>query len=330
MDNLTHTATGLFLSRAGVGRGVPYATAILLLAANAPDIDAVSLAGGPLAYLTWHRHITHSLAAVPLMALLAVLVVRPFARGPFRWLPAFGVALAGAASHVALDATNTYGVRPFLPFSGRWYLGNLISIVDLWIWAVFLIAVAAPFLARLVGSEIGVRKGAAPGRAWAWLALAFLSFYAAGRAVLRERAEAMLESRLYEGLTPVRTAAFPTPANPFRWRGLAETDRFYSLHELNLLADFDPALGRVYHKPEAAAAIEAARATPVFRDFLRFSQYPLWRAIPVPEPENGMRVEAMDLRFGAPPQPAFFATAILDAQLRPVRAWFEFGSAGPR
>ena len=330
MDNLTHTATGLFLSRAGLGRRIPYAPAILLLAANAPDIDTISLAGGSLSYLNWHRHITHSLAALPLVALLPVLVVRLFARKPFRWLPALGIALAGAASHLALDYTNIYGLRLLLPFSGDWYSGSMIGVVDVWIWGAFLIALAAPFLGRLVGSEIGGRKSAAPGRAWAWLALAFLALYAGGRMVLRERALATIEARLYEGSPPLRAAAFPTPANPFRWRALVETADFYALNELNLLGDFDPTLARVYYKPDAAPALDAARRTPVFQDFLRFAQYPLWRVIPVPDPEDGVRVEAMDLRFGAPGQPGFVATAILNARLEPVRVWFEFARAGPR
>ena len=51
MDQFTHTATGLFLSRAGLNRATPYAAPILMLAANAPDADIVSLAGGSLNYL---------------------------------------------------------------------------------------------------------------------------------------------------------------------------------------------------------------------------------------------------------------------------------------
>src|ERR1043165_1620564 len=45
MDPLTHTATGLFLSRAGLNRWTPLATPILLLAANAPDIDIGGVGG---------------------------------------------------------------------------------------------------------------------------------------------------------------------------------------------------------------------------------------------------------------------------------------------
>jgi len=71
MDNLTHTAIGLFLSRIGLGRWSPRATAIVIVAANIPDIDVVSAAAGPLNYLAYHRHLTHSLLLMPVMALAA-------------------------------------------------------------------------------------------------------------------------------------------------------------------------------------------------------------------------------------------------------------------
>src|SRR5436853_2726722 len=119
MDNLTHTAVGLFLSRAGLGRWTPLATPILLLAANAPDIDIVSTAGGSLNYLHYHRHLTHSLLAMPLMALLPVLLVRLIARKPVHWLGAWAAATIAVASHLLLDFTNSYGIRLLLPFSSK-------------------------------------------------------------------------------------------------------------------------------------------------------------------------------------------------------------------
>ena len=70
MDNLTHTAIGLFLSRIGLGRWSARGTPIVLLAANIPDIDVVSAAGGSLNYLAYHRHLTHSLLLMPVLALL--------------------------------------------------------------------------------------------------------------------------------------------------------------------------------------------------------------------------------------------------------------------
>src|SRR5580698_9675539 len=98
MDPLTHTATGLFLSRIGLKRWTPLATPILLLAANAPDIDHVSMAGGPLAYLHYHRHLTHSLVAAPVMALGSVVFVwLCWRKKPIHWLGAFLAALIAVA-----------------------------------------------------------------------------------------------------------------------------------------------------------------------------------------------------------------------------------------
>src|SRR5579871_6554938 len=111
MDNLTHTVTGLFLSRAGLKEYTPLATPILMVAANAPDIDVLSAAGGSLNYLHYHRHLTHSLVAMPVMALAVVLLVRMVSRKPVRWWGAMAAALIGVASHLLLDLTNMYGIR---------------------------------------------------------------------------------------------------------------------------------------------------------------------------------------------------------------------------
>src|ERR1700757_3429786 len=120
MDPLTHTATGLFLSRIGLKRWTPLATPILLLAANAPDIDIVTAAGGSLSYLHYHRHLTHSLLAMPAMAIGTVALVALVARKKIHWMGAFLGALIAVATPLLLDLTNTYGVRLLLPFSPRW------------------------------------------------------------------------------------------------------------------------------------------------------------------------------------------------------------------
>src|ERR1041385_3236461 len=201
MDNLTHTAVGLFLSRVGLNRWTPVATPIVLLSANAPDIDVLSGAAGSVSYLHYHRHLTHSLIAIPAMAILCVVVVRAFTRKQIRWAAAVAAAGIGLLSHVLLDLTNVYGVRLLLPFSARWLRLDITNVFDLWIWGVFLLAIAAPFVSRLVGTEItpGARARAPHGRTSAWLALTFLIFYDCGRAALHSRAAAMIDARIYHG-----------------------------------------------------------------------------------------------------------------------------------
>ncbi|HEY1218880.1 MAG: metal-dependent hydrolase [Bryobacteraceae bacterium] len=332
MDNLTHTAVGLFLARAGAGKWSPRATAILLVASNAPDIDVLAGAAGPLAYLHYHRHLTHALIAMPVLALLSVAVVRVAGRKPLYWPGALAAGMLGVAAHLLLDWTNLYGVRLLLPFSGRWLRLDSTAVVDLWIWAIAAAALAGPFLARLVGSEIA-SGGAKPrhhGRTAALFALAAVMALDGGRLVLHSRAVEMLEARVYQGDSPTRVAALPNPFNPLRWRGLVETPAFYAIADVDTGGDFDPTRAQILYKPDADPALDAAARTPVFREFLRFNQYPLWRVTPAPTLDGGKLVELFDLRFGTPSAPGFLASALVDARLRVVDATFRFGALRPR
>jgi membrane-bound metal-dependent hydrolase YbcI (DUF457 family) len=331
MDPLTHTATGLFLSRAGLNRWTPQATPILLLAANAPDIDIVTLSGGSLNYLHWHRNITHSLVAMPLMALLPVVLVRLVGRKPFPWGGAFAAALAGVASHLLLDWTNGYGVRFLAPFSERWFQLDLTPLFDLWIWGVLLLAIVGPVLGRLVSSEISSAtvRPRHYGRGSAWFALTFLLFYNYGRSVLHARAVATLDARDYQGSAPSRVGAFPG-ITPWQWRGLVETPDFDAVADVNLTGNFDPSRAAIFQKPDADPALDAARRTHVFQEFLQFSQFPLWRVSPAPDLDNGKLVELLDLRFGDPLVPGFMASALVDSGLHVVRTEYTWGVPRPR
>ncbi len=329
VDNLTHSAVGLFLSRAGLNRISPHATPLLLLSANGPDCDVVSAAWGSLAYLNYHRHLTHSVLLLPVMVLLPVLLLRFVFRRQVRWGVDLGIAAVGTLSHLALDWTNVYGIRLLLPASSEWFRGDLTSVVDPWIWGVCLLAVLAPLLARLVGSEIGGPRRPA-GRGLAIFALAFVLLYNTGRGVLHRRAVEMLEARIYNGSAPLRVAAFPHMFNPFVWRGLVETPEAHYIYRVDVNQNFDPAGGEALLKPEAHTAIGIAGNSPVFRDFLAFSQFPYWRVTPYPEPPGSVEVEARDLRFSTERDAGFVATAVVDSVGRVVDAHFRFGSARPR
>jgi inner membrane protein len=331
MDNLTHTATGLLLGRAGLNGWTPRATTILVLAANAPDIDVVSLAGGSLNYLHYHRHLTHSLAAMPVLALLVVLLVRVVGRKPVRWAGAFWIALAAVASHLLLDFTNVYGIRLLLPFSDSWQRLDLTPVIDIWIWAAFFVAFAGPLLGRLVVSEItsGKRERGRHGRGFAWAALLFLVAYTGGRAVLHARAVAVLDSHLYDGTAPSRVATVPSE-NPFTWRGLVETGEFCAVEPVDLTGSFDPDSGTIFYKPLADPALKAARQTAAFQTFLQFSQFPLWRVTAAGNLENSKRVEVFDLRFGTPAEPGFHVSALVNGQEQVTGTEFQFGGARPR
>ena len=196
MDNLTHSLTGLMLSRAGLNRFYPRADLLLIVAANVPDSDIVTIVRGPLYYFEHHRGITHSVAAMPVMALLSVLLVCAIYRTMRGWLAAWGIAIIGVASHLLLDWTNSYGIRLLLPFSARWFHLDLNNLFDLIIWAVLLLGWLGPMMAKMVSSEMGAKPGA--GRGMAIFALAFFLVYDFGRSLSHQRALDILDSREYQ------------------------------------------------------------------------------------------------------------------------------------
>lgn len=329
MDNLTHSLVGLFLARAGFKRVTPRGTAIMVLAANAPDFDAVTWLAGPAAYIHWHRNITHSLIGLPFMALLSVAIVRWVGRKEVRWLAATLIAMVAVASHLILDLTNVYGVRLLLPFSGRWFDWDTTQVIDLTIWALLLLGVAAPALGRLVGSEIGENKKRGAGSGWAVAALLLLSAYDYGRSVLHGHAVALMDSRIYNGSTPLRTGAFPEQ-NPLRWTGIAEIAPAYIEVPIDLLGTFRPQSGVSFYKAARTPAVEAAIKTNPFQAFLQFVQYPIWITGPAPESENATRVNLLDLRFGTPVSPGFEAIATVTGRDRVVDSLFTFGVPRPK
>src|SRR5262249_47997535 len=154
--------------------------------------------------------------------------------------------------------------------------------------------------------------------------------YDGGRAVLHERAIAMLDSRIYEGSAPRHVAAFPDTFNPFAWRGVVQGESAYTLIDVNVREPFDPMLGTSFYQPNDNEIVRIASRTEAFRVFLDFSQYPVWTITPALDPPEFLRVQMVDLRFGTPRQPGFMAVAILDKQSRVVRSWFSFLRATPR
>lgn len=302
------------LARAGLGRSIPRAGLMMAIAANAPDVDIVSWFGGTATYLDYHRGLTHALAFIPVMALLPVAIVWLIERCGIPWLRMWLASMIGVLSHLLLDWTNSYGIRLLLPFSDAWERLDTVFVVDPMIWVVLLLGIAAPALNRLVSSEIGAKVKRGGG--WAVFVLLLLGGYEYGRYLAHERAVTVLDSRVYEGGTPLRTAAFARDSNPFAWKGVIETQGAYRVFSINLLEDFDPGSGSVFYKADLAdagiaGAIQAVREQRDFAALSRFSSFPLWRVTPADEPEGALRVELMDLRFGTPASPGLGAQAVV-------------------
>ncbi len=147
MDNLTHSMVGALVGQLGLKKKTGLAIPTLILAANLPDIDAACLfwLDGDQ-HLGFRRGITHgpiAMLVLPVLLWGAMLAfdgwqtrrgTRPAARLPIdkAWL--LSLAYIGCLSHPALDWLNNYGIRLREPFSSRWFYGDSIFIIDLWVW----------------------------------------------------------------------------------------------------------------------------------------------------------------------------------------------------
>ncbi len=325
MDNVTHSLVGLALARAGFNRTIPRATFLLVLSANAPDSDIVVSPFGALRYLEAHRGYTHCVLALPIMAMLSVLVVSAVCRQRLPWVRALLLACVGVASHLLLDWTNSYGVRLLLPFSSRWFHLDLNFLYDAVLLLVLALAAVWPWFAGLVSSEIGERPSR--GRKSAVAALTFFLLFDCGRAVLHARAIAQLNSHLYEDAPPLMTAALPSRINPLAWTGIVETQNSYRVLSVDTLTDPNLESPQLFYKPSIDHAIQAAQNTEPFRYFRYFSRFPVWSKEPVTLPRGiGTRVDLTDLQFGRPNQGAFHCVALIGEAGHVLSSQFTYGS----
>jgi inner membrane protein len=341
MEPITHFMTGACLARAGFNRKAAYATLAMTLAAEAPDLDTLWAAGGPVAAFQHHRGITHTLIGLPLDGLVVMGVVwlahrwrmhraankpaaarpdadpgtdqqlvRPFTSAPVRWGMLYGFVLIALLSHILLDWTNNYGVRPFFPFNPHWYAGSFVFIFEPVIWLVLLVGLIAPALFGLIGGEVGARKQVFHGRGWAIFALAAIVGLWGWRWVEHDAAVQLASAAAYgpdsTGAEVSRVTASPYPVNPYRWHTVAETPNFFQIGSVD---SFKGTLTTnpeqdLFFKPAETPATLAAKASRLGKAYLDWSSWalvtdigPTTPADDAPGAANWTAVSFRDLRF---------------------------------
>src|SRR5271169_604085 len=237
------------MGRAGLNRKTALATATLTLAAEAADLDVLSRFGGSAFGLNHHRGFTHSFLGVPLVAALVVgfvyLLWRLRGRKtrnpnlPPRWGLLFAYACLAGLSHILLDFTTSYGVRPFWPFFERWISWDIVFIVEPVLLVALILGLILPALFSLINEEIGARNQgphrALKGKLAASVALLVVFAYWGLCDFEHRRAIAALEARNYQGADPLRASAYPYMTNPFRWHGVIETTNFFATMDVDSL-----------------------------------------------------------------------------------------------
>jgi inner membrane protein len=282
-----------------------------LVGANLPDVDAMAYFFGPAADLAFRRGWTHGVLALglwPLVLTGAMMLVDRVARWarraslPSGLMPGQLLLLSTVAilSHPILDTLNTYGMRWLMPFSGRWYYGDTLFIVDPWLWLVLGAGVMLP-RARRGGTRVA--------RVALGVSVAYIGAMAAS--TLAARGAAGAEITAITGEPARRLMVSPFPVNPFRREVVVEQEEVYRTAGFRWLAlpHLDSASVRVFPKgPAGHPAVQAAARTTLGRRFLGWARFPTFQLEPAGA--GAFVVHIIDLRYADRPGHRFGSVSI--------------------
>ena len=324
VEPVTHFLTGACLSRTGFNRKTAYATLAMTLAAEPADLDMLWGFRGPVTVFQHHRGITHTFIGAPFVALVVVAfvwLVHRFRKKPPALAPRWGLlylfALLAALSHILLDFTNNYGVRPFFPFNPHWYAWSIVFIFDPVIFFALLMSFFMPWIFGLADREIGARRTQFRGRGWSIAALVFIVLWWGLRNAEHAQAITLVRNGDYIHQPITRINAEPSMVDPFAWRVVAETPDFYRVIDVHTLSnDVATDTAQTVYKPEVTPAVAAAKQSYLGRVYLDWSMFPLVTDVgpaategicsnaavdPSAKPPSSLRmVHFQDLRFYNP------------------------------
>jgi inner membrane protein len=292
MDNLCHTLVGAAIGEAGLKSRTRFGNPALMIASNLPDLDVLVFATGVPA-ASFRRGWTHGVLAQALLpiAFTGFLLLwdrwRPQANanGPAARAGALLlISYLGVLSHVFLDYLNNYGVRLLMPFSNRWFYGDTLFIVDLWIWLA--LGLGIYFSRRRLQTRPARRALTAVS---VYIVVMLVSAEAARRIVLDDWVGV-------HGSAPKALMVGPLPVTPLSKVIIVDAgDHFetgtFSWFEPHVRYDVAPLPNRM-NDP----VVNRARRNERIAALLRWSRFPYFDVTPAPE---GTLVTFTDLRFGA-------------------------------
>jgi inner membrane protein len=219
MDSVTQILLGASCAAIVVpARHRRFALALGAALGTLPDLDVVPLGliDDPIARMTWHRSVSHSLfVLLPFGVALWVLLRRFNARvqeAPRAWLVAILLALG---THPLLDAHTVYGTQLWWPLPVAPTMWSTIFIIDPLYTLPLLIGVVVACFSRIEGRAtralaVGLMLSTAY-LGWSWVA------------------KGMVESRLMpqlaaQGLADAPRFSVPTPFNTWAWRVVVLTE----------------------------------------------------------------------------------------------------------
>lgn len=290
MDNVCHTLVGAAFGEAGLKHRVCYGNAVLMIAANIPDLDVLGFVADTPA-VAIRRGWTHGVLAQALLPVLFSFAIVGMERAFFRassprsrLAPLLLLSYIGVLSHVGLDWLNNYGVRLLMPWSNEWFYGDAVFIVDPFLWLV--LGAGVWFSRRRVQSVAAIT------------AIALACIYIAGMVwSARAAREKVLDAWVQRhGRPPEALMVGPALGNPLRRTIIVDAGRAYHTGTFRWFparAVFD---GSVVRRIDDHPAVFRAREHPDIRAVLVWARFPYYEVEPVTE---GTRVTVRDMRFGS-------------------------------
>jgi len=285
VDNLCHTLVGAALGEAGLKRRTGFGGGTLMIASNLPDVDVFVFATS-VPSVAFRRGWTHGVLADVLLPLLftgiVMLIARWRRRHDIQPRQILLLAYVGVILHVLMDLLNNYGVRLLMPFSQHWFYGDVLFIVDPWLW---IILAAGIWFARR-------RRSVRPARGSLLLAAGYvLAMLVSARLA---RAEIIERWQQVEGRPPQALMVGPVPITPLRRQIIIDAGDRYETGMFTWQprdVRFDPTDVR---KNDADSRVAIVRTAPNIRAFLVWSRFPFWTLEPW---DRGTRVTVGDMRF---------------------------------
>ncbi len=321
VDPVTHTLVGAALAEGGLKRRTALGTATLLIGANLPDIDLLSLFWGSETGLWFRRGVTHSVLAVGVLPFLltGIMVLwgrlrrRPtgaLAQAEIRPGALLLLSFVAVLTHPLLDFLNVYGMRWLMPFSDEWSYGDTLFIVDPWIWAML---TAGVYTARQIERRHALANPEPPSRYRstfpARMALLAVSAYILVMGASNLSARGLVTRSVErQGITPVRLMVAPVAVNPFtRWVVVEDQD-VYHFGRLHWLPRPRLELSGVsYAKFPSHPAAGAALRGPDPRKFLSWARFPYNQ---IEDRDDAYIVHIGDARYTLDPQGSWAAMSV--------------------
>jgi len=326
VDNLCHSLVGAVMSAGGLRRRSALATITMVIGANLPDVDAaVYLTSDASTGLEFRRGWTHGVLAMVVLPLLltAIMVLvggaveraradrpRKAAPMPIRPLQLLLLSALAVWSHPLFDFLNTYGVRFLMPFSGRWFYGDALFILDPWVWAALGLGTAISLRrARAVpvgaGTTTVMRHVERPARLAMAAVATYIAVMLATSTIGRTLVEREVASR---GNTPAsHVMVAPEPLTPLRRRVVRDLPDHYEIGEFTWFPPRYYVSAIAIPKGLERAVVRSAAGAPAARRFFVWSRFPFADATTQSGPGT---VRLDDARYAGPGVRSFASVTV--------------------